>query len=295
MSCSNMTLGPRVEHKMLIHSPPLCWCSPKQWLWWVDYTWTGTPECNLGVGHFHEVACLVTLSSLTKSILHEIWNTAIEKCMYFPTFCWTQPIVNRYETIPTRIQVPIALSSISSSHRCVLLKSARSSKTRPSLVREGEKVVTKRKFLVIVHTLANIPTPSHLRLTWRKLSCNDLKTLRFEKKRTRDLVLMETVDNKQIWGGNEPGKHLLLLQNMKLAKQFPSDSQLSVLQGIGLQQQRERLFWQIGFALIGFWLLPPMMDMSHLYQFYHLYLYQCTKKDGFSVTLVGTHSRVVSR
>ena len=101
---------------------------------------------------------------------------------------------------------------------------------------------------------------------------------------------METVDNKQIWGGNEPGKHLLLLQNMKLAKQFPSDSQLSVLQGIGLQQQRERLFWQIGFALIGFWLLPPMMDMSHLYQ-----LYQCTKKDGFSVTLVGTHSRVVSR
>ena len=85
MSCSNMTLGPRVEHKMLIHSPPLCWCSPKQWLWWVDYTWTGTPECNLGVGHFHEVACLVTLSSLTKSILHEIWNTAIEKCMYFPS------------------------------------------------------------------------------------------------------------------------------------------------------------------------------------------------------------------
>ena len=137
MSCSNMTLGPRVEHKMLIHSPPLCWCSSKQWLWWVDYTWTGTPECNLGVGHFHEVACLVTLSSLTKSILHEIWNTAIEKCMYFPTFCWTQPIVNRYETIPTRIQVPIALSSISSSHRCVSVKSARSSKTRPSMVREG--------------------------------------------------------------------------------------------------------------------------------------------------------------
>ena len=50
------------------------------------------------------------------------------------------------------------------------------------------------------HFGPNIPTPEHLRLRRRKLSCNDLKNTRIcKKKRSRDLVLMEA-DNKEMWG-----------------------------------------------------------------------------------------------
>ena len=71
------------------------------------------------------------------------------------------------------------------------------------------------------HFGPNIPTPEHLRLRRRKLSCNDLKNTWICKKK-REVVTWSWWRRitRRCEGGNEAGKHLLWLQNMKLAEPF---------------------------------------------------------------------------
>ena len=184
----------------------------------------GTAECNLGVGHFHEVAgwSPYHLSQKASNMKYETLQYR-SKC--FQTFGkLSTPSLSFYTLDDYSITWRVAIEQ--RTVYVVLCSLWCWSKWRYVTTRSMLDC-DERKFLVIASSAS--PTFQHLRIS-RKFSCNDLKTPGSVKKRSRDRVLIEA-DNKGIWWR----KHLFSLGNTTLVEPLSSDT-LPILPWIKLKR-----------------------------------------------------------